>query len=478
MTQVLELPNAKLDNLNYYNLLEDDGLSDDDIMAIIEELDEDCAAAIYSDWHFWARKGQQIPKWDWRFWVLKGGRGSGKTWCGANLFNEWAEKYPRLILVGRTAADVRDIMVEGESGLLATAKPNFRPTYIPGKRKVVWPNGAEALAISADEPDLLRGPNAYKAWADEMAAWRRLKETWTNLKMCLRIGDSPQCIITTTPRPLKEFKELLTSPTTHVTTESTYANVHNLAPQWADEVIRIYRGTRLGQQELEGVVLDDNPNALWKSEFIDDNRVERAPDLDRVIVAVDPPIAENDKERVKDPDKVLSDCGIIAAGRKGKIHEVTSQAYVLEDASLRQPKPEDWARQAVSLYYKYDADAIIAEGNNGGALVKSTIQAVDPHIEVIIVFASRGKVIRAEPVSFLYESKRVHHVGFMPELETQLCEWEPGMKSPDRLDADVWAITELLIGEYQKPVPMRTSVGGRKSNISQYPVSPPPRIPY
>lgn len=459
--------------LNYYALLEQ-GLSETDIMSIVFDLSEEEAAVIFNDWRFWARPKQLPPKWDWRYWVLKGGRGSGKTWCGANWLSEQAEHYPRLLLVGRTAADVRDVMIEGESGIKAVAKPDFRPEYNPGRRKITWPNGAEGLAVSAEEPDLLRGPQFHKAWADELASWRRLKETWTNLTLTLRLGDSPQCIITTTPRPIAEFKEILELPTTEVYTDSTYANVHNLAPQWADEVIRIYQGTRLGRQELEGVVLDDNPNALWQRKFIDENRVDRQPpSFDRVVIAVDPPTADRDKDRLQSIDKVLADCGIVAAGRVGFKSSNTSHTYILEDGSLERPKPEDWARQAVALYYKYSADAIVAEGNNGGAMVKSTIQAVDPNIEVIIVYASRGKAIRAEPVSFLYESKRVHHIGFMPELEDQLCEWEPGMKSPDRLDAAVWAVTELVIGEFDKPVPMRTSVGGKKPQLQEL-----PRFPY
>ena len=459
--------------LNYYDLL-DKGYDENDIISIINELEDAEAAAIFHDWRFWARPKQLPPKWDWRVWVLKGGRGSGKTWTGANWISEQALYYPRLLLVGRTAADVRDVMIEGESGIKAIAKPDFMPEYNPGRRKVTWPNGAEALAVSAEEPDLLRGPQFYKAWADELAAWRRLKETWTNLMLTLRLGDSPQCVVTTTPRPTKEFKELLALKTTEVYTDSTYSNVHNLAPQWADEVIRIYQGTRLGRQELEGVVLDDNPNAIWQRAFIDDNRVEKAPStFDRVVVAVDPPTADRDKEQLKEIDRVIADCGIVVAGRIGTKDSASSQCYVLDDASLLHPKPEEWARQAVAAYHKYDADAIVAEGNNGGAMVKSTIQAVDPNIEVIIVYASRGKAIRAEPVSFLYESKRVHHVGFFSELEDQLCEWEPGMKSPDRLDACVWAITDLVIGEFNKPVPMRTSAGGRKPTLQEL-----PRIPY
>jgi phage terminase large subunit-like protein len=287
-----------------------------------------------------------------------------------------------------------------------------------------------------------------KAWCDELAAWRKLLEAWNNLMFGLRLGKSPQAVVTTTPRPLKVLKDIIARSTTHVTTESTTSNVDNLAPQWADEVITQFAGTRLGRQELGGELLDDNPNALWTRDIIDDNRVIKFPDnLDSVVVAIDPPAAE-------DPDENTAEAGILVGGRKGRRQDNRSQAYILDDLSFgmktgskRAPKPEAWASTAISAYHKYKADKIVAEANNGGAMVKFTIQAIDPSVKVELVHASRGKTLRAEPVATLYEGKRVHHVDHFAELEDQQCEWEPGMPSPDRLDAVVWLLTDLMLGD-------------------------------
>lgn len=438
MSPVVELP--KRAKLPSYTELIQSGHTPAGIRSAVAALPADEAATLFYDWRFWARPGQMPPSWNWRVWVLTGGRGCGKSWTGANWINEKAQTTERLALIGRTAADIRDVMIEGDSGLLRQAPPWFQPTYEPARRRVVYPNGAFALCFSADEPNLLRGPQFEAAWADELAAWRKLEETWNNLMFCLRIGEQPQVVVTTTPRPLKTLKTIIALASTHRTNESTYANVQNLADQWAEEIISQYEGTRLGRQELHGEILDDNPNALWTREMVDDNRVVKAPDLDTITVAVDPPASDN-------PTENTAECGILVGGRKGRKSDRKSECFVLDDMSLGRVRPEEWGRQVVTAYHKYKAGKIVAEQNNGGSMVRSTIQAIDPKIKVELVSASRGKLTRAEPVSTLYERNRVHHVGHFPELEDQQCEWEPGAPSPDRMDALVWLVTDLMLGE-------------------------------
>lgn len=444
----IDFPRSPLHDLTYHKLINDYRLSPEEVKDLIVDMSLGDAAALQYDWRFWARPGQTPPQWDWRVWFLKGGRGSGKTWVGANQMNEWAKLHQRLALIGRTAADVRDTMIEGDSGIIPMSPPWFMPKYEPAKRRVIWPNGAFALCFTADEPNLLRGPQFEKAWCDELAAWRKLQEAWNNLMFGLRLGRNPQCIVTTTPRPLDTLKKILALKTTHTTTESTFANVDNLAEQWADEIISMYAGTRLGRQELSGEVLDDNPNALWSMAILDKYRVAEHPPLDIVVVAVDPSVSdqeEKDKDKHLALDK-LAECGIVVGGRKGKKFDPRSHSYVLDDMTI-QGKPEVWAAQVVHAYHEHKADKVVAEANNGGALVRAVIQAIDPDIPVELVHAARGKKTRAEPVSTLYEAGRVHHVGSFMELEQQQCEWEPGMKSPDRLDADVWLITDLMLGD-------------------------------
>jgi phage terminase large subunit-like protein len=438
MSTVIDLPRPA--PLPSYTDLIEQGYTPSDVRSAVADLPVQEAATLFYDWRFWARPGQTPPEWDWRVWVLTGGRGSGKSWTGANWINDKALTVERLALIGRTAADIRDVMVQGDSGVIRQSPPWFQPVYEPSRRRVTWPNGAFALCFSADEPNLLRGPQFEVAWADELAAWRKLEETWNNLMFCLRIGEQPQVVVTTTPRPLKTLKNIIALPSTHRTNESTYANIINLADNWAEEVISQYEGTRLGRQELHGEILDDNPNALWTREMIDDNRVTRAPDLNAVTVAVDPPASDN-------PTEKTAECGIVVGGRAGKKSDRKSQCYILDDLSLGRVRPEEWGGQVVAAYYKYKADKVVAEQNNGGAMVRSTIQAVDPKVKVELVSASRGKMTRAEPVSALYERHRVHHVGHFPEMEDQQCEWEPGAPSPDRMDALVWLVTDLMLGE-------------------------------
>jgi len=366
---------------------------------------------------------------------LLSGRGGGKTRAGAELILKWArEGYSPIALVGQTKADVRDTMVEvGDSAILNICPPWFRPEYEPSKRRLTFPNGVLAIIYSGDEPDQLRGPQEQKAWVDEISKFQYPQDTWDNLMFGLRIGDNPQAVVTTTPRPIKVIKDLVADSKTAVTRGHTLENKDNLAPPFLAYILRKYEGTRLGRQELAGEILDDNPAALWKRDKIDELRVTNYPPLSRVVVAIDPQGADNEE---------TADTGIIVAGIanvSGILH-----GYILADLTLS-GSPGRWASAAVAGYHSFKADRVVAEVNFGGDMVQATIKTVDPSVPFKAVHASRGKLIRAEPVSALYEQGRIHHVGFFPDLEDQMCEWVPGMKSPDRLDALVWAITELML---------------------------------
>lgn len=330
-------------------------------------------------------------------------------------------------------------MVEGESGILACSPPWFRPKYEPSRRRLTWPNGAIATTYSAEEPKALRGPQHDKAWGDEPGSWP-YPDTWDQLQFGLRLGDDPRSILTTTPRPVKLIRDILKDPSTVVTRGTSYENRGNLAPQFYSRIITRYEGTRLGRQELLAEMLDDNPNALWQRAQIDNLRIrkEEMPELSRIVVAIDPSVHDGKKD---DGDQ-RAEAGIIAAGIgrvKGEIH-----GYVLADWTVY-GSPAEWAGAAVQLYHDLKADRIVAETNQGGAMVEGTVRAVDKKVSYKGVHASRGKVVRAEPVSALYEKDRVHHVGGFAQLEDELCDWMPGMASPNRLDALVWAITELML---------------------------------
>ena len=372
------------------------------------------------------------PDGDWRLWLLLAGRGFGKTRTGAEWVRAQVEagRYARIALVAPTAADARDVMVEGESGILRISPPWFRPTYEPSRRRLTWPNGAIATTYSADEPDRLRGPQHDGAWCDEVAVWT-YPDAWDMLMLGLRLGSDPRAVATTTPRPTKVIRELVAAHTTHVTRGSTYDNAANLAPAFMEQIIAKYAGTRLGRQELDAEILDDNPGALWKRDQIEALRVTTHPDLSRIVVAVDPAITA---------DEGSDETGIIAAGMGAS----DGHGYVLDDASLR-GTPHAWATAAVRLYHTLKADRIIAESNQGGDMVEHTIRTVDPNVPVTLVHATRGKLTRAEPVAALYEQSKVHHAGTFPALEDQQCTWTQGDASPDRLDALVWALTHLML---------------------------------
>lgn len=391
------------------------------------------AEKVQRSWHwpFWARDAQLPPDGDWRTWLILAGRGFGKTRSGA----EWtraqieAGACGRMALIGPTAADVRDVMVEGESGLLAIAPPWNRPTYEPSKRRLTWPNGAIATTYSADEPERLRGPQHDGGWCDEIGAWR-YPEAWDMFQLGLRLGKNPRAVVTTTPKPTRLVRDLLSAPTTVKTGGATYDNAANLAPAFLDQIVRRFEGTRIGRQELYAELLTDTPGALWKRDAIEAGRVSRLPDLSRIVVAIDPAVTSGEGS---------DETGVIAAGLGADGH-----GYILDDRSMR-ATPDRWAREAVAAYHSRGADRIIAETNNGGDLVALTIRTVDPTVAYKAVHASRGKTARAEPVAALYEQGRVHHCGTFPDLEDQLCTWTQGDASPDRLDALVWALTELLL---------------------------------
>jgi len=404
-------------------------------------------AAFNYDWGFWARRAQIAPSGNWRYWMPLAGRGWGKTRVGAEWVRDLVERgVPKkfgIALVGATVDDARDVLVEGESGLLNISPPWFKPEWIPSKRMLVWPNGEWARTYSGERPDRLRGKQHAYAWADELAAWR-YQETWDQLMLGLRLGSNPQCVITTTPRPTELIKALAKDPHTVLTRGSTYENAANLAQAFIDIIIKKYEGTRLGLQELYAKILDDNPAALWKRAIIDALRDKRRTAADvarecrRIVVAIDPAVTS---------DETSDETGIIVAGVGEDGH-----GYVLEDCSGKYT-PAEWARVAVWKFTEWQADRIIAEVNNGGDLVETTIRAVEGRHQVAYssVHASRGKVARAEPVAALYEQGRVHHVGSFGALEDQLCDWDPmtAKKSPDRLDALVWAMSALMLGEGQ-----------------------------
>jgi len=408
---------------------------------ILSKLTDEQAYAILHDWNFWARPEQLPPK-QWGkdgcfIWNVRAGRGFGKTRMSAEIFiravRDWGYKYPNL--AGATAEDVRDIMIEGESGILACAPEDFKPKFIPSLKKLIWPNGVESHIYYGSEPNKARGPQSDFLWCDELAKWQRPEETFDNLLMGLRLGSNPLCIVTSTPRPTRFLMELERRtdrqgrPCTITTRGRTQDNFRNLSPVFISTIISKYEGTRLGRQELEGEFLDDNPEALWKRADIDNNRVFKIPDLSYVVVGVDPAATSKDGS---------DDTGIIAAGKDDNGHY-----YVLGDYTIHDT-PQKWGNAVITAFHKHKANTIIGETNNGGEMVEHTLKTIDPKIPFKAVHASRGKATRAEPISALYEQGKVHHFGTFTELEDQLCEWVPGVeKSPDRLDALVWALSML-----------------------------------
>lgn len=406
-------------------------LSDDELRALVYE------------WSYWARPSQLAPiqaqgGGGWVAWLILAGRGFGKTRIGAEKVREWiSQGFNRVNLIAATADDLRDVMVEGESGILAICPKHERPIYRISKRRLEWPNGARSLLFTAQEPDRLRGKQHEKLWGDEPAAWRYDEAAWDQASFGLRLGKNPQAILTTTPRPTKFIRKLMADPTTALTRGTTYENRSNLAHAFFSKIIRKYEGTRLGRQELNAEVLDDNPGALWKLADIEAARVSKYPELMRIVVAIDPAVTSNE-----DSDET----GLIVVGMD---HQDPAHYYVLEDASGVYT-PDGWAKKAVMLYHFWEADRVIGEVNNGGDMIEAVIRHQDANVSYKSVRASHGKAIRAEPVAALYEQRRVHHHGQFAALEDQLTTWNPqtDTDSPDRLDADVWGVTELA-GEWE-----------------------------
>lgn len=408
---------------------------------IIDGLTLEQQQALLYEWAVWRRAKQTTPQGDWRKWLILAGRGFGKTRTGAEFIREqvMTGSAQFIALVGATAADVRDTMIEGQSGILSVFPPGQRPQYEPSKRRVTFHNGAVATAYSADEPDRLRGPNHDTAWADELAAWR-YADAWDQLTLGLRIGQHPRVVVTTTPRPVPVIKQLVETKdgSVVVTRGSTFENISNLAPSFVSEMMRRYEGTTLGRQELHAEILDDVDGALWHRGPLDALRVHKAPALKRVVVAVDPAATNNASS---------NETGIVVAG-------VSSDGvgYVLDDRTIK-GSPNEWGVAALAAFHQYQADRIVAEANQGGDMVAHTLRTVDKNAPIKLVRASRGKRTRAEPIAAMYEQGRVRHVGFLTQLEDQMCGWVPDVsQSPDRVDALVWALTELMIeGNRQAP---------------------------
>jgi phage terminase large subunit-like protein len=405
-------------------------------------------ALLLNDWEFVARRDQWPPDLasnglPWRQWLILGGRGAGKTRAGAEWVKGLALGRPqfcmrplgRIALVGETAADVRDVMIEGVSGLLAAHGKRERPRWESSRRRLLWDTGAVAQAFSAEDPESLRGPQFHAAWCDELAKWRYARETWDMLQFGLRLGDWPRQLVTTTPRPTPLLKELIVHPATALTRALTRENAANLAPSFLESVIAQYAGTRLGRQELDGEIVEERKDALWTRDMMEAARVKEAPPLARIVVAVDPPATSG---------KRADNCGIVAAGA-----DSAGLVYVLEDATLAAARPAQWARAAIALYHKLSADALIAEVNQGGEMVRAVLNEADPAAPVTMVRATRAKYLRAAPVAQLYEQARVKHVGALPALEDEMCDFGlDGLssgRSPDRLDALVWAVTALAL---------------------------------
>ena len=388
-------------------------------------------------WPLVARENQTPPDGLWTAWMLLAGRGFGKTRAGAEWVRAQVEsgRVGRIALVARTPAEIRETMIHGPSGLLSICPPWAKPEYEHTNKKLTWPNGATAFIYSSYEPDQLRGQQFEAAWCDELASWKYPRDTWDTLAFTLRFGADPRVVITTTPKPLALLRELVARPDIVVTRGTTYDNEDNLAPSFYSHIRSRYEGTKIGRQEIHADLLDQSEDALWDREWIDDSRLDRAPEsLVEVVVAIDPAVSSNPRS---------DETGIVVAGIDSE-----KQCYVLADGSVRM-SPSKWAERAIALYDKHSADRIIGEVNNGGDLVQEVLRTASggKTFRFIAVNASRGKYARAEPVSALYEQGKVHHVGTFPDLEDQMCTWTPkgpADVSPDRMDALVWAISHLV----------------------------------
>ena len=425
-------------------------LPDSDVAALLEELGPKKTEELQHNWEFWARPEQLEPEGIWNVWVALAGRGWGKTRAGAEWVRHRIKKGDKIVhCVAPTKGDVRRVMVEGDSGLLNVCwkgDKTYRgknigfPTWSPTNNTLTWENGSKAVFFSAEDPERLRGPQAYSAWTDELCAWRNAQETWDMLQFGLRLGKRPQVFVTTTPKTTKLIRTILDDDKTTISKGSTYDNAANLADTFLDAVKKTYEGTRLGRQELYAEILDEASGALWNRQQLAKCEIDKddVPSLNRVVVSIDPAITSNAESDMT---------GIVVAGV-----DVNGIAYVLEDHTGRYT-PQQWASKAVELYREHMADRIVAERNQGGDMVRHTLHTEDETVPVKLVHASRGKMARAEPVSALYEQDKVRHVKGLNDLEDQMVQWEPlgSIGSPDRLDALVWAITDLSLNGYAKP---------------------------
>ncbi len=420
----------------------------EEIEEFLTGLDRNALAALPYLFEFWAMDHQLPPEGDWKTWVVMGGRGAGKTRAGAEWVRAQVEGARpadrgvarRVALVGETIEQVREVMVFGDSGIMACSPPDRRPKWEATRKRLVWENGAIAQLFSAHEPDALRGPQFDAAWVDELAKWKKARAAWDMLQFALRLGDNPRQVVTTTPQNVAVLREILNADSTVVTSAPTEANRAFLAESFLAEVTAKYGGTRLGRQELDGVLLDEAEGALWPPAMIEGARIAEAPALDRVVVAVDPPVSGGARS---------DECGIIVAGVVSKGAPGEWRAVVLEDASLGSASPQAWAERAVQAFHDHRAERVIAEVNQGGDLVEAVIRQVDPLVPYRAVRASRGKVARAEPVAALYEQGRVKHLRGLALLEEQMAlmtaQGFAGRGSPDRVDALVWALHDLMI---------------------------------
>jgi phage terminase large subunit-like protein len=427
------------------------------IDTFLDDLSENALLALPWVFEFWALEHQLPPEGSWRTWVIMGGRGAGKTRAGAEWVRaqvegagpEDAGRAKRVALVGETLDQVRDVMIFGESGILAVTPPDRRPVWEATKKRLVWANGAVAQIFSAHEPDSLRGPQFDAAWVDELAKWKKAEEAWDMLQFALRLGDNPRQVVTTTPQNITVLKSILQNPSTVSTHAPTDANRAYLAASFLEEVERRYGGTRLGKQELEGLLMEDLDGALWTQAMVERSRVENLPAFSRVVVAVDPPVSGL---------STSDECGIIVVGAVTEGPPQNWRAYVIEDATIQGVSPDGWARAALAAMARHNGDRLVAEVNQGGDMVKAVIRNIDALAPIRTVHASHSKQARAEPVAALYEQGRIFHVRGLAALEDQMCKMTGqgflGKGSPDRVDALVWALTDLIVepgARYQAP---------------------------
>lgn len=429
----------------------------EEVDEFLSGLSQNALLALPWVFEFWALPHQLPPRGAWKTWVIMGGRGAGKTRAGSEWVRAQVEgagpgdpgRAKRVALVGETIDQVRDVMVLGESGIVACSPPDRKPEWQASKNQLLWPNGAMAQVFSAHEPEAMRGPQFDAAWADELGKWKKGSDAWDQLQFALRLGRNPQAVVTTTPRNVGVLKAILKNPSSVITHAPTEANRAYLAESFLAEVQARYGGTRFGRQELEGLLIEDEDGALWSQAMLEAARGGAVPSVNRIVVAVDPPVTSM---------KTSDECGIVVVGADTRGDPKDWKAVVLEDASVKGATPEGWARAALAAMERHGADRLVAEVNQGGDLVEQLVRMVDPLVPFRAVHATRSKMLRAEPVAALYEQGRVAHVRGLGALEEQMGKmtavgWQ-GAGSPDRLDALVWALTDLLL------VPLH---GGRPS---------------